>query len=150
MPHSSSSEQPNPAVLRFRGLDLEAMTALQMRNINAVRKMMQLVLDSTEEITKRQAEFFKSGVDRINAAPSGGDGALGPSAIFERQTEVYRNFFGALTTHVGELAEITSNCCADLAQEAASNMANVPAQASPAKPSAKAKSAAAKSDDVKV
>lgn len=126
MPDTSSSQSPNPAVLRFRGLDLEAMTALQMRNIDAVRRMANLMLDSTQEITERQAAFLKAGADQMNATFERGEGASDPKAIFERQTEAYRDLFGALATHAGELADITSKCCASLVEEATGNMIDRP------------------------
>ena len=75
MPDTSSSQSPTPALLRFRGLDLEAMTALQMRNIDAVRRMANLMLDSTQEITERQAAFLKAGADQMNATFERGEGA---------------------------------------------------------------------------
>ena len=130
MPDTSSSQSPTPAVLRFRGLDLEAMTALQMRNIDAVRCMANLMLDSTQEITERQAAFLKAGADQMNATFERGEGASDPKAIFERQTEAYRDLFGAFVTHVGELGEITSKCCAGLAHEATGKMNDRPTRES--------------------
>ena len=133
MPDTSKST--NPAVLRFRGLDLEAMTALQMRNIDAIRRMANLMLDSTQTITtqtitERQAAFLKAGAGQMNATFESGDGASDPKAIFERQTEAYRDLFGAFVTHVGELGEITSKCCAGLAHEATGKLTDRPTRES--------------------
>lgn len=121
MPHTVSYDRPNPAVLRFRGLDLEAITALQMRNIEAIRRMVNLLLDSTRTITERQAAFLKASSDQVNAALERGDDVSDPQDTFERQAEAYRDLFEALATHVNELTEITANCCAGLVQEAAGN-----------------------------
>lgn len=137
MPDTPSSKTPSPAVLRFRGLDLEAMTALQMRNIDAIRRMANLMFDSTATITERQAEFLKTSADQMNAAFEGGQGASDPKAIFERQTEAYRDIFGALATHAGELADITSKCCASLVEEATGNMIDLPMRESRTEQSAK-------------
>lgn len=126
MPDTSSSQSPNPAVLRFRGLDLEAMTALQMRNIDAIRRMANLMLDSTQAITERQAAFFKASADQMGGAFESEDSLSDPKAIFERQTEAYRDLFGALATHAGELADITSKCCASLVEEATGKMIDLP------------------------
>ena len=126
MPDTPSSEMPSPAVLRFRGLDLEAMTALQMRNIDAIRRMANLMFDSTQTITERQAAFLKASADQMGGAFESEDGLSDPKAIFERQTEAYRDLFGALAAHAGELADITSNCCADLLQEATGNTIDLP------------------------
>tara|TARA_R110002167_G_scaffold38412_21_gene119669 strand:+ start:986 stop:1432 length:447 start_codon:yes stop_codon:yes gene_type:complete len=114
----STSNSTNPAVLRYRGLDLEAMAALQMRNVAALRHMTNLMLDTTEAITRRQAEFLKSRVDHIGGAFKSNEGASDPGVLFDQQAEAYRDLFGALASHVGELAEITSNCCAGLVHEA--------------------------------
>ena len=126
MPDTSSSQSSNPAVLRFRGLDLEAMTALQMRNINAVRRMAKLMFDGTQTIAARQAAFFKASAEQMGGAFEGEGGLSDPKAIFERQTEAYRDLFGALATHAGELADITSKCCAGLMEEATGNMTDLP------------------------
>ena len=71
MPDTSKST--NPAVLRFRGLDLEAMTALQMRNIDAIRRMANLIFDSTQTITERQAAFFRTSTEQMGGAFESGE-----------------------------------------------------------------------------
>ena len=114
----NTSKPTNPAVLHYRGLDLEAITALQMRNVEALRSMTNLMFDTTEAVTRRQAEFLKSRVDQMSAAFEPGESASDPKAFFEWQAEAYRDLFGALASHVGELAEITSKCCAGLVHEA--------------------------------
>ena len=129
MPDTSSSQSPTPALLRFRGLDLEAMTALQMRNIDAVRRMANLMLDSTQEITERQAAFLKAG--------------------FERQTEAYRDLFGAFVTQIGELSEISSKCCAGLVHEATGNLVDLPTGENRTEPTAKRAGAASKTSPAK-
>ena len=126
MPDTPSSEMPSPAVLRFRGLDLEAMTALQMRNIDGLRRMANLMFDSTQTITERQAAFFKTRTEQMGGAFESEDGLSDPKAIFERQTEAYRDLFGALAAQAGELADITSECCASLVEEATANMIDLP------------------------
>lgn len=130
MPDTPSSEMPNPAVLRFRGLDLEAMTTQQMRNIDGLRRMANLMFDSTQAITERQAAFLKASAERMGAAFEREDGLSDPKDILEQQTEAYRDLFGALATHAGELADITSKCCAGLAEEAAGNMVDLPGRES--------------------
>ncbi len=126
MPDTPSSEMPSPAVLRFRGLELEAMTALQMRNIDELRRMANLMFDSTQTITERQAAFFKASAEQMGGAFESEDGLSDPKAIFERQPEAYRDLFGALAAHAGELADNTSKCCADLVGEATGNMFDLP------------------------
>ncbi|MAL80448.1 MAG: hypothetical protein CMN55_15305 [Sneathiella sp.] len=125
------SKYTNPAVLRYRGLDLEAMTALQMRNVETLRSMTNLMFDTTEMVTRRQAEFLGSRADHISVAFEPGEGASDPKALFERQVEAYRDLFDALANHVGELAEITSKCCAGLVEEATGNMIDLPTRESP-------------------
>lgn len=126
MPDTPSSELPNPAVLRFRGLDLEAMTAQQMRNINGLRRMANLMFDSTQTITEHQAAFLKASAGRMGAAFESEDGPSDPKAILEEQTKAYRDLFGVLTAHASELADITSKCCAGLVEEATGNMIDLP------------------------
>lgn len=137
MPDTPASEMPSPAVLRFRGLDLEAMTALQMRNIDAIRHMANLMFDSTQAITERQAAFFKASAEQMGGAFESEDGLSDPKAIFEQQTEAYRDLFGMLATHAGELADITSKCCASLVEEATGNMIDLPMRESRAEQPAK-------------
>ncbi len=149
MPDTSSSQSPNPAVLRFRGLDLEAMTALQIRNIDAIRRMANLMLDSAQAITERQAAFLKAGAGQMNATIECGDGASDPKAIFERQTEAYRDLFGALAAQAGELADITSECCASLVEEATANMVDLPTGENRTEPKAKRADAASKTSPAK-
>ena len=133
MPDKMSSDIPNaagmlnPAVLRFRGLDQEAMIALQMRNIEAVRRMAKLMLDSAETITECQTAFFKTRVDEINAGLEREEDASDLNALVERQTKVCCNALDALAEHAGELTEIGSKCCANLIQEAAGTMVDLPA-----------------------
>lgn len=126
MPNTSSSKMPSPAVLRFRGLDLEVMTAQQMRNIDAIRRMANLMFDSTKTITERQAAFFKASAEQMGGVFESEDGLSDSEALFERQTEAYRVLFGALARHVGEFADITSKCCAGLVQEATGNTVGLP------------------------
>ena len=45
-------------------------------------------------------------------------GLLAYRAFRRWQAEAYRDLFGALASHVGELGEITSKCCAGLVHEA--------------------------------
>lgn len=145
----NTSKPTNPAVLHYRGLDLEAITALQMRNIDAVRRMANLMLDSTQEITERQAAFLKAGVDQMSATFERGEGASDPKAIFERQTEAYRDLFGAFVTHVGELGEITSKCCAGLVHEATGNLVDLPTGEDRTEPTAKRAGATSKASPAK-
>ncbi len=130
MPDTPSSEMPSPAVLRYRGLDLEAMTALQLRNIDGLRCMVNLMIDSTQTITERQAAFLKASAKQMGGAFENEDGLSDPKAILEQQTEAYRDLFGRLAAHAGELADITSKCCAGLVKEATGNMIDLPARES--------------------
>ena len=57
-------------------------------------------------------------IEDIEGCIPHGENASDPKALFERQAEAYRDLFGALASHVGELAEITSKCCAGLVHEA--------------------------------
>lgn len=150
MPDTSSSQSPNPAVLRFRGLELEVMTALQMRNIDAIRCMTNLMLDSTQAITERQATFLKAGANQMNATFESGDGASDPKAVFERQTEAYRDLLGAFVTHVGELGEITSKCCAGLVHEATGNLVDLTTAKNRTEPTEKRASAASETSPAKM
>nr|WP_306268719.1 phasin family protein [Pararhizobium sp. IMCC3301] len=123
MPDTQSSKMPvstppSPAVLRFRGLDLQAMTELQLRNIDAIRQMVELIFDSARTITERQVAFFNTAAKKTAAASGRSDVLLDPTAIFERQNEAYRELFGALADQAGELAEVTSKCCTAVMHDA--------------------------------
>lgn len=150
MPNKKSSEIPNaagnlnPAVLRFRGLDQEAMMALQIRNIEAVRRMAKLMLDSAEAITECQTAFFKTRFGEINAGLEREEDASDLNALVERQTKVCCNTLDALATHAGDLTEIGSKCCSDLLQEVAGSVGDMPAGETGKTSTAKAGNADAK------
>lgn len=150
MPDMPSSSTVNPAVLRFRGLDLEAMSALQMRNIDAIRRMTNMMFDSTRTITERQAAFLKASAEQMNAVFEGRDGESDPKAIFERQTEAYRALFSTLAAHVGELNEMTAKCCTGLLQEASGDMMDVSLGEGSNEPAVKQTRAASKNTPTKV
>ncbi|MEC5325573.1 phasin family protein [Aurantimonas sp. A3-2-R12] len=128
MPNTSVAQSPSPAVLRFRGLDLEAMIALQMRNIEAIRRMANLMLDSAGAITERQAALRKSGVTRMNATGECMKDTARPQAIFERQTEASRELIEVLAAHVGALVDITAKSCAGPTDEGAESMTGASAK----------------------
>jgi hypothetical protein len=102
------------------------MTALQMRNIDAIRRMANLMFDGTQAIAERQAAFFKASAEQMSGAFESEGGLSDPKAIFERQTEAYRDLFDTLATHAGELADITSKCCGNVVKEATGNMIDLP------------------------
>ncbi len=123
MPDTNSSKMPvsttpSPAVLRFRGLDLQAMTELQLRNIDAIRHMVELIFNSAQSITERQVAFFNTAAEKSAATTGGSDALLDPATIFERQNDAYRDLFSALADQAGELADVTSKCCSAVMHEA--------------------------------
>lgn len=126
MQGTPKSETTNPAVLRYRGLDLDAVTAIQMRNIDALRRMSNLLCDSFGAMTTRQAQFLETHMEQMNAALESNDASVEPKALIERQTQLYREMFDALTAHVGGCAEIVCKCGADLIQEATASLADLP------------------------
>tara|TARA_R110000787_G_scaffold181008_3_gene293158 strand:+ start:93728 stop:94180 length:453 start_codon:yes stop_codon:yes gene_type:complete len=119
MANKSISEATSPAVLHFRGQNLEAMVAMQMRSLDVIRRMTNLMLDSTQTITERQTEFLRSSVDQMNAAYKKNDAAADPKEIFEQQAVVYQDLYESLSDHVAEIAKVTSTCCSKMAHEAA-------------------------------
>ena len=105
MPDAPSSEMPDPATLR---------------------RMVNLIFDSTQKITERQAALFEAYAEQMGGAFASEDGLSDTKAIFERQTEAYRDLFGALASHANELADITSNCCSSMMEEASGNRIALP------------------------
>lgn len=126
MPDAPSSEMPDPVALRSRALDLEAMTAMQMRNIDGLRRMVNMIFDSTQKITERQAALFEACAEQIGGAFESEDSLSDTKAIFERQTEAYRDLFGVLASHANEFADITSSCCSSTTEEANENRTDLP------------------------
>ncbi len=118
MANKSISETTNPAVLHFRGQNLETMIAIQMRSLDAIRRMTNLMFDSSQTITERQVEFLRSGVDQMNAAHKENDEAVDPKEIFKRQTVAYQDLYESLSNHVAELVKVTSSCYVSVAHEA--------------------------------
>lgn len=121
-----SSALPNPAVLRFQGLDLEAMAVIQLRNIQTMRRMANLIFDCNEAVTMRQIEFLKAEAAKFDPAWDPGEAMSDPKQTFARQTVVYSELLDRLSAEIAGLAEITSRCCSGLVREAASNMVEFP------------------------
>lgn len=118
MANKSTSGTINPAVLRYRGQNLEAMTAMQMRSLDAMRRMINLMFDSTQSIAERQVEFFKTSVDQMNGAYKEKNDAADPKIIFEQQAATYHELSGLLASHVAGLTSEASKCCVKMANEA--------------------------------
>lgn len=148
MPDTPSPEMPGAAALRSQALDLEALTAQQLHNIDELRHMANLMFDNTQAIAERQAAFFKASAEQMGGAFEGEGGALDNIAIFERQADAYRALTGALADHAGEFADIASSCCSSLMEEATGNMPNPSMrESSPEQPAEKAGCCCGPSDD---
>ena len=125
MSDTPSPEMPGTAALHSQALDLEALTAQQLRNIDELRYTANLMFDSTRSIAERQAAFFKAYAQQSGGAIESEGGLLDKIAIFEQQTEAYHDLSGALAAHAGELADIASSCCSSPMEEATGNMSNL-------------------------
>lgn len=122
MPNTFVAQSPSPALLRFRGFDLEAAITLQVRNIEEIRHMANLMADSAVALVERQAALVKSPAVEMNASDKCKQDMSHEETILERQTEASRELIEVLATHVGALVDITSKCCAGPADEAAESM----------------------------
>ncbi len=122
MTKPSSPKTPDPTYSSFQKPDLEAMMAMQMRNISAVRHMANLVFDSAEEINRRQIELLKTGALHLNTAYEDGENEADAETVFKRQVEAQRELVDSLTTHVSAVADIASKCCSGLIRETAENI----------------------------
>jgi len=146
MANKSIPETTNPAVLRYRGQNLEAMTAMQMRSLDAMRRMINLIFDSTQSITERQTEFFKSSVDQINGTYKENSDAVDPKIIFEQQTATYQELCELLASHVVGLTSEASKCCVKMANEAVEAIGEEPDVAGQQTCCTQAKNVVAKKD----
>jgi len=118
MPKETEPARINPTVLRYRGLDLEALTSIQMRNIEMLRRMSTLLFDSVEMVAARQADFLKSTQDQVGRLFEAGDTMPGSAETFaERQSAISRELFESITRHAGELTEITARCCGGMIEQ---------------------------------
>ena len=118
MPKETEPARINPTVLRYRGLDLEALTSIQMRNIEMLRRMSTLLFDSVEMVAARQADFLKSTQDQAGRLFEAGDTMPGSAEAFaERQSAICRELFESITRHAGELTEITARCCGGMIEQ---------------------------------
>lgn len=118
MANKSIPETTNPAVLQYRGQNLEAMIAMQMGSLDAMRRMINLMFNNIQSITERKAEFVKSSVDQINDTYKERNDTTDPKVILEQQAVVYQELCGLLANHVVGLTSDASNCCAKMANEA--------------------------------
>lgn len=126
---TDSSQPLSPAVLRFRGLDIDAFAAQQIRNIDMMGRAMELMLDSTKEISRHQAEFLKLHMNQFGGAGHSGELADEPVLVFEQQAKIYQDFFSALAEHLGKCAEVACGCGRGLIQEVSENVAHLAAEA---------------------
>lgn len=118
MPKDSESAHISPTVLHYRGLDLDAFAAIQMRNIEMLRRMSVLLLDSVEMVAARQIDFLKSTQDQTGRLFDTGDTPPDAGESFgERQTAIHRELFESMTKHAGEITEITARCCGGMIEQ---------------------------------
>lgn len=118
MPKETEPVRINPTVLRYRGLDLEALTSIQMRNIEMLRRMSALLFDSVEMVAARQMAFLESTQDQAGRLFDVGDTMPGSAEAFgERQAAIHRELFESITKHAGELTEITARCCGGMIEQ---------------------------------
>jgi hypothetical protein len=118
MPKVTEPLRINPTVLRYRGLDLEALASIQMCNIEMLRRMSTLLFDSVEMVAARQTDFLKSTQDQAARLFEAGDAIPGSAEAFgERQAAIHRDLFESITKHAGELTEITARCCSGMVEQ---------------------------------
>lgn len=118
MPKTPESVRTNPTVLCYRGLDLDALTSIQMRNIERIRRMSTVLFDSIEMVAARQIDFLKSTGDQARTLFDAGEAKPGAAMAFgERQAAIHRELFATVTKHAGELTEIATRCCGGMIEQ---------------------------------
>lgn len=119
MANTVSQGQPDLVNFGFREVDLEGVANQQLRNIDAMQGIVNLMLENTRTVTECQAQLLRASAASINAALEPQDERADPSAMFERQTKVYRDLVETFAAHFGQLSEIGCKYCVDVIDQVA-------------------------------
>lgn len=96
------------ADLKFTGVDMDAMMAVQRRNIEAFTAANQAALEGLQAATRRQAEMLRQSVDEATQAMKDMLAAGSPEEKAARQTDLAKTAFARAVANTRELTDIVA------------------------------------------
>lgn len=98
------------AVLRYRGLDAEAMRVAQERQLAILREAAELMSRTMQEIGVRQATLMRETVERMVGSIPGADGEASMADLTRRQMEASREQVEAQLAAFRAIADLMWDC----------------------------------------
>jgi hypothetical protein len=126
MQDQPSLQTVNPSVLIYRGLDAEALVALQMRNLEALRRLAVVALRGAEIIATRQIEMAQRNIDQFNHLAASSEGERNFAGALAKQVEMFEQALGTLAADTRELTELSCKCGCDMFDQMATTLTDPP------------------------
>ncbi len=98
------------AVLRYRGLDGEAMRLAQERQVETMREAAELLSRTAQDIGTRQAALFRETVERMMATMPGQGGDASMPDLARRQMDASRQQVEASVATLRAISELMWDC----------------------------------------
>ena len=99
---------------RLPGLDVEAIVAIQRKNLEALAQAGQLVVESIRAVTQRQAEMAQEALAETSALVRHWAEPGAPEARLEKNVDLARQAFEKSLSNARELRELTAKASTDL------------------------------------
>lgn len=95
------------------GVDMDAITASQQKNIEALTQANKLAFEGVQAVMKRQMEIVRQAVEESAKASKDIAGAGSPQDQMVKQTEMTKEAFETVLSNMRELAEMMAKSNAD-------------------------------------
>lgn len=103
----------SPSVLRYQGFDLDALVAAQMRNLETFQEVGAIVVDGLKLLAEREAELFKTHVERTKDSASELMGVRSLEDFVRAETELYRQTLECCAQQLSEISQLSCKCQGD-------------------------------------
>lgn len=98
------------AVLRYRGLDAEAMRLAQERQLATLREAAELLSKTAQEISNRQAELMRETMRRMVGSMPGANGDASVTELTRRQIDTSREQIEASVATFRAVTDLIWDC----------------------------------------
>lgn len=98
------------AVLRYRGLDAEAMRLAQARQLAAIREAAEMLSKTMQEIGERQATLLRESMERMTGSLPGANADASVTDLTRRQIEASREQLEASVAAFRAIAGLMWDC----------------------------------------
>lgn len=93
---------------RLPGMEVEALTASQRKNMEAVTAVGQLAFEGFQSLAKRQAELAKSCFESYTKGANALIGAETPEEKASKQANLVESLFKEMVSNLNELTDLTT------------------------------------------